>query len=97
VASEPGQGSVFRLYLPLAPAAVLPLPAPAPPSPRFARVHSLLVVEDDFAVRRAYALALRQAGAQVFEAEDGVTAVEIFRRHQSLFQNPEKVVIFRCI
>ena len=75
--SAPGQGATFRVLLPLSPmrelagarAATEPLPT----------VDSLaiLLVEDDEALRRAGAAALRRAGHRVVEAKDGEAALEI--------------------
>jgi PAS domain S-box-containing protein len=86
VYSEPGGGTVVRLYFPLAAAAApaaaavrppRPLPAPRAPS----RSETVLVVEDEAAIRRASRRALEGEGYAALEAADGEEALEIFRRH----------------
>jgi two-component system cell cycle sensor histidine kinase/response regulator CckA len=44
---------------------------------------TVLVVEDEPAVRKGVTLALRRAGFTVFAAEDGVEAVAVFREHRA--------------
>jgi PAS domain S-box-containing protein len=77
VQSTPGAGSHFSLYFPRAPTAVS-TPQVAPPAQ--ARVHGtglVLLVEDEAAVRHSGARALREAGYQVLEADDGARALEL--------------------
>jgi two-component system cell cycle sensor histidine kinase/response regulator CckA len=77
--SEPGQGTVAKVYLPL-----VDLPAAAPP-PRPAEPGSVirrtvLVVEDEPQVRRMAARALAEAGHRVLEAGDGREAISVLGR-----------------
>ncbi len=79
IESEPGRGTVFRLYLPAqegVPAAVaVPEPAvPRPPSGRGARV---LVVDDEEAVRMVVAEALGELGCEVIEARDAASGLRV--------------------
>jgi two-component system, cell cycle sensor histidine kinase and response regulator CckA len=76
VDSAPGEGSEFRVYFPLtsAPAAVEP---PTPPEAKTfdTRTHSVLVVEDEAAVRSFVREVLELDGFLVAEAEDGESAL----------------------
>lgn len=76
VYSEPGQGSIFKIYLPAAMSAAAPeVPAPSPPR---ARVGSgkILVAEDDELVRQFATDRLRAAGYEVITAGSGSEALE---------------------
>ncbi len=80
VESEPGKGSCFRVIFPRSPesegivAAAPPLFA-APGSGK-----SILVVEDDAAVRDLVSGPVRTAGYRVTEAHNGVEALELARK-----------------
>ena len=89
VASEPGRGSTFTVTLPSSCVAVSPggaelppaaspvqaaRPATPPPSGPLLRL-KLLLVEDHASTREGTAMLLRQEGATVIEAADGVTAL----------------------
>jgi PAS domain S-box-containing protein len=90
VYSEPGQGSTFRVYLPLAgesagqeePARTTPLPTDAVPA---GSGESILVLEDDDAVRQIARRALEGAGYTVLAAADGAHALEM------LSQTPQPI------
>jgi two-component system cell cycle sensor histidine kinase/response regulator CckA len=83
VASEPGQGAVFRIFLPVyEPPVLLEPPAPAPakgrtPARDLSGVGRILFVEDEDSVRRVAARLLRARGYEVLEAADGEEALAI--------------------
>jgi PAS domain S-box-containing protein len=79
VQSEPGQGTVFRIYLPMSPD---PLPAEAgghADADLAARDgdETVLVVEDERAVRGFLREALERKGYRVLEASNGAEALEM--------------------
>lgn len=89
VESQPGRGSVFRVFLPITTAAPAPKPVVAAPAPPVAspaapvrRGGGVLIVEDEMVAREAVIEGLTQAGYKVFVAADGVEALAVFRRHQ---------------
>ena len=77
--SRPGHGTRFELYFRAAPATEAAAPAPAPevPAPRPAAAGSptLLVTDDDPAVRRSLKRALERFGYRVLTAADGAEAL----------------------
>ncbi|MGE5231495.1 MAG: MASE1 domain-containing protein [Deltaproteobacteria bacterium] len=79
VYSEPGQGSTFKVYLPLT-EEVAPKPAEPVAAPPPAGAASVLVVEDEPRVRGIARRALEGAGYRVLEAESGPEALELLRR-----------------
>jgi len=82
VESEPGRGSVFRVFLPVTDVPVLPKPVPVVPAPKMAGRGAVLVVEDELSLRATVTRALQRIGFTVFAAADGVEAVELFRQHR---------------
>ncbi|MBI5664708.1 MAG: PAS domain S-box protein [Nitrospirae bacterium] len=85
VYSTPGQGTTFRIYLPLVKAAIQPVVGEA------ARALSsgdetVLLIEDNEAVRMSTRALLEMSGYTVMEAADGEHAVRIFRQHRDAIQ-----------
>jgi len=78
VRSEPGRGTTVEIFLPrhAAPAVEAPVGEAAPEARQ-----TILVVDDEEIVRGVAREALEAQGYRVFEAEDGVRALEIFRAH----------------
>ena len=77
--SEPGQGTVVKLYLPRLLAADMPAAeteAPDTATPRAVGAELVLVVEDDEDVRRLTTDTLRELGYRVLEAANGAAAIE---------------------
>jgi PAS domain S-box-containing protein len=92
VASEPGNGSTFRIFIPVSAAegrqpdkvaddseVLIGSVSPA----KLEGVGSVLLVEDEEMVRNVAAALIKRLGFIVFEAKDGVEAVEVFREHQN--------------
>jgi two-component system cell cycle sensor histidine kinase/response regulator CckA len=82
VESEAGRGSIFRVFLPLATDDVAGQPDQTAKSPAVAWGGTVLLIEDEQAVRKIVATMLTRLGFTVIEAADGLDAVAAFRRHQ---------------
>jgi two-component system cell cycle sensor histidine kinase/response regulator CckA len=91
VASKPGEGAAFRIFLPvhIAPA-TLEKPAEVPAAPKRPAARDLsgagriLFVEDEDAVRGVAAKLLRARGYEVIEAASGEEALEIAETHAGM-------------
>ena len=81
VETDPGRGSIFRVFLPVSDQAVLRPPEQASQSPESGGGGTMLLVEDEPMVRKMSEAVLRSLGFAVLVAQDGVEAVEIFRHH----------------
>ena len=83
VTSEPGRGTTFHIYLPVAAGAASRVKAPELPIVGGSEV--ILIAEDDSTLLTLAVNILQSYGYQVIPAHDGVDAVEKFRGH------PDKV------
>ncbi|RMH52026.1 MAG: PAS domain S-box protein [Zetaproteobacteria bacterium] len=83
VVSAPGEGSCFRIFLPLLSAAAEE-EGEDPPGEvrRAAEGVTLLLVDDDDQVRRALGEVLEELGYRVLTAADGRAALELFHRRR---------------
>ena len=77
--STPGQGTLFRVYLPPAKAGAQPTPLPtARPKAQVRRgEETILVVEDEPAVRSLVRRVLQKQGYKVFDAPNGAEALRV--------------------
>ena len=79
VVTDVGQGSTFRAFFPVPRITQPELSKPVPPRTRRASSGTILVVDDESAVREISAAALRRSGFHVLTAADGVEAVKLVK------------------
>ena len=77
VDSEPGVGTTFTLFLPLARTAPKPEPAALPENRAPSGPETILLVEDEQSVRRVVREILKSRGYTVVAAEDGRAALQL--------------------
>ncbi|MBM9515226.1 hybrid sensor histidine kinase/response regulator [Desulfogranum marinum] len=82
VDSEKGEGSSFKVYLPVAAESVAQKPDEMIRASGMETGGTILLVEDEEMVRNMTTSMLTCLGFKVLEAIDGVDAVEIFQKHQ---------------
>ena len=82
VSSQPGQGTVFELYFPLAPEGAPDDVAPTKKDSRPYAGETILVVEDEAQVRMLVREILTQLGYSVLEASDGYDALKLIEERQ---------------
>lgn len=82
VRSEEGAGTAFDIWLPAAPADVVPVAAPAPVAgaPRSSG-ELVMVVDDEPVLRQLACRALRDQGFRTLEAEGAEQALDLAQRH----------------
>jgi signal transduction histidine kinase/ActR/RegA family two-component response regulator len=88
VESQVGVGALFTLYFPLVDQPVALMDGTQAPPPR-GRGETILLVEDETALREAMAEMLAELGYQVLSAENGRHAIDLFGEHK---QNIDVVV-----
>jgi len=81
VYSEPGQGTTFKVYLPRVDEPADSGPADLLPATPLQGMETILLVEDEDAVRELVRDALRARGYTVLEARHGNEALQICERH----------------
>jgi hypothetical protein len=81
VYSEPGQGTTFKLYFPRVAEAVSDSSGGDMPRARHSGGETILVVEDEAAVRDLTVRILRQLGYTILTAASGAEALELSRSH----------------
>jgi PAS domain S-box-containing protein len=78
--SKPGEGTIFKIYLPASDTAAGEKPPPEPAeTPR--GTETILLVEDNDQVRKMTANLLSRQGYHVLQAENGKKALELLRNH----------------
>jgi PAS domain S-box-containing protein len=84
VYSEPGAGTTFKIYLPrVAPAASgAPSAAPVPVPEALGGTETILIVEDEDALRSLAQRALERQGYTVLTAPNGTVALELAANHR---------------
>jgi PAS domain S-box-containing protein len=78
VSSMPGQGTVFRVWLPAAEPAPAPAAKARQEAPERAGAGTILVVDDEEVVRKVAKAALERHGYTVIQAENGAEGVAVF-------------------
>ena len=82
--SEPGHGTTFKIYLPLAAARSAPMPPPGVRAELRGGNETILVVEDEDVVRSLACRGLREQGYTVLEARHGREALERVQERQDV-------------
>ncbi len=82
VESRPGEGSVFRVHLPICAAAEAPMPVAQAQRAELVCSGTLLLVDDDRFLLECTGAMIERMGFTLLTAKDGVEAVEVFRRHR---------------
>ncbi len=83
VHSEVGHGTIFKIYLPRLAESPDSTIIKKPPATAQAGHETILLVEDEFALRTAIKLSLARLGYQVLEAATGFKALEVWQTHAS--------------
>lgn len=78
VYSEHGKGTTFTVYLPAVQSDSVDIWGKSP-APAAGGKEKILVAEDDGALRKLYAAVLAELGYEVLTAEDGESAISVFR------------------
>jgi two-component system, cell cycle sensor histidine kinase and response regulator CckA len=81
VYSEPGEGSVFKIYLPSADAGQPEQHTPIRTEPPMGGSETILVIEDEEVVRSLASRGLREHGYAVVEARNGTVALQYVKEH----------------
>ncbi len=82
LSSEPGHGTTFKIYLPSVEEAVTAVQLPEAPVRQHRGSETILVVEDEDAVRALVRRLLQSQGYQVLEATRGDEALTLCHRHK---------------
>lgn len=80
VSSEPGRGTTFEIYFPAIEPVVVEVPLPVSAEPQ-SGTETILLVEDEPAVRYLTRVVLERSGYRVLEAVNGVEARRVWAQH----------------
>jgi signal transduction histidine kinase len=86
VYSEPGHGTTFKIYLPRAEAAADPKECRTTTEPQVPQAATILMVEDEEAVRTLLRRVLEGAGYTVLAAADAEEALKLCQQHREQLQ-----------
>ncbi|HEV2694572.1 MAG TPA: response regulator, partial [Verrucomicrobiae bacterium] len=81
--SEPGHGAAFRVYLPRLSDVTATETIPPAPSAPVKGNETILVAEDEPALRKLVAQGLTRHGYRVLEAASGIEACDVYQAHRS--------------
>ncbi len=84
VSSQPGRGTTFRVYLPRVMDALQESEPALSPAPSLAGTETVLLVEDETAIRKAIREALQRSGYRILEAHTPGEALLISEQHTGL-------------
>jgi len=77
VYSEPGKGTTFRVYIPVSPDALEALQSPAPDTGSIGGAETILLVEDEHAIRESMRHFLERLGYTILPAESPEAALRL--------------------
>jgi PAS domain S-box-containing protein len=83
VESHINEGTTFHIYLPRLAKGMAALAEPQPVIPVERGTETILLVEDEIAVRELMRTMLEHHGYHVYEADSGVEALQIWKEHQA--------------
>ena len=86
VQSQPNRGTVFRIYFPRLPDSARVETERTQASKVSKGTETILLAEDEPALRKLIVRALSRQGYQILEAESGVQAEQIWEKHQAKIQ-----------
>jgi two-component system cell cycle sensor histidine kinase/response regulator CckA len=81
VESQPGEGTVFKVYFPAAGQTAKPIEQEAATSEARGGSETILVVEDEPAIRELARIILERQGYRILEAGSGVAALVVWEEH----------------
>jgi signal transduction histidine kinase/ActR/RegA family two-component response regulator len=86
IASEPGQGTKVRVYLPRVEARSMAIVSAPPPAVLYRGAETVLLAEDELGVRKLVREVLEQAGHTVLEAASGPAALQAAKGYAGAIQ-----------